>query len=189
MPIPDITAFGGQLPDELDPATFPARADALFLWIVQNMSPEMNTAIAGINAALNTDETVLDALTTLQTEFHRQGTWIPVLEGGVLGDARDMTGIHEGQWTRTGRRVHFETRNFKLLAGTNGLWQAFTITNMPFAISATSASSFVGERLGGSGSGDQATMSGIVLTGTLKGETFDAASDMMFRGSYLTDDP
>lgn len=76
MPISDITAFGGQLPDELDPATFPARADALFLWLVQNMSPEMNAAIAGINAALNTDETVLDALTSLQDRV-QTGTWTP----------------------------------------------------------------------------------------------------------------
>lgn len=60
MPIPPVTEFEGQLPNEGEPASFPARAEALFDWLVGLGMPEFNAAVAAINAALNDNGTVLD---------------------------------------------------------------------------------------------------------------------------------
>lgn len=60
MPIPPVTEFAGQLPAENDPATFPARAEALFDWLVGQGMPTFNAAIAAVNVALNDNGTVLD---------------------------------------------------------------------------------------------------------------------------------
>ena len=60
MPIPGVTPFAGQLPNEGEPATFPARAEALFDWLTFNAAPEIDAVADGINAALNDNGTVLD---------------------------------------------------------------------------------------------------------------------------------
>lgn len=61
MPIPPITEFAGLLPDEEQPASFSARAAALFNWQVDDLAPELNAFAAAVNAALNDDGTVLDS--------------------------------------------------------------------------------------------------------------------------------
>jgi hypothetical protein len=60
MPIPPVTEFEGQLPNEGEPASFPARAEALFDWLVGQGMPTFNAAIAAVNLALNDNGTVLD---------------------------------------------------------------------------------------------------------------------------------
>lgn len=60
MPIPPVTEFAGLLPAENEPATFPARAEALFDWLVGQGMPEFNAAVAALNATLNDNGTVLD---------------------------------------------------------------------------------------------------------------------------------
>jgi hypothetical protein len=61
MTIPGVTPFSGQLPVENEPASFPARAEALFSWLTANAAPEIDAVADGINDALNDNGTVLDA--------------------------------------------------------------------------------------------------------------------------------
>lgn len=60
MTIPGVTPFGGTLPVENEPASFPARAEALFTWLTADAAPEINAVATGINSALNDNGTVLD---------------------------------------------------------------------------------------------------------------------------------
>ena len=60
MTIPGVTPFAGTLPVEAEPASFPARAEALFTWLTADAAPEIDAVATGINAALNDNGTVLD---------------------------------------------------------------------------------------------------------------------------------
>ena len=60
MTIPGVTPFAGTLPVEAEPASFPARAEALFTWLTADAAPEIDAVAIGINAALNDNGTVLD---------------------------------------------------------------------------------------------------------------------------------
>lgn len=69
MAVPPITEFSGQMPDSLDSATFQARAQALFDWLVTEMAPETNVTVAAMNLAYNGEASTLDALTAVQASL------------------------------------------------------------------------------------------------------------------------
>lgn len=65
MPVPAIGEYAGNLPDSSDPGTFSQRADQVFAWLVGAV-PEANASFAALNAALNADATILDAVAAVQ---------------------------------------------------------------------------------------------------------------------------
>lgn len=77
MTIPGVTPFGGTLPVEGEPATFPARAEAVFDWLTINAAPEINAVATGINAALNDNGTVLDTAGKAIALTTNAGTLVP----------------------------------------------------------------------------------------------------------------
>lgn len=88
MPIPSVTEFEGQLPAENEPSTFPARAEALFDWLVGQGMPEFNAAIAAVNIALNDNGTVLDTAGKAIALTTNAGTLVPT---GGTGNAYTIT--------------------------------------------------------------------------------------------------
>lgn len=144
------------------------------LWNVETLHP-------GDFGFMYSDGVIWRIFTSLK---QRSGIWTPIVttSGGV--DIRDMSGAHRGDWTRDGKRVHFDIRSFKMTVGTMGLWEYFTISGLPFAISATLGHNLVGT----DGVFEAFTMAGTTLTGTIGGQAHGATSDLRITGSYLTDD-
>ncbi|PJE26807.1 hypothetical protein SAMN06297129_2977 [Pseudooceanicola antarcticus] len=66
MPVPDFTPYAGLLPSETDPATFPARAEALMAWFTQTGAPQLAALVTFLNGLLEDEATVLDALDALE---------------------------------------------------------------------------------------------------------------------------
>lgn len=88
MPIPPVTEFEGQLPVENEPATFPARAEALFAWLVGQGMPEFNAAVAALNATLNDNGTVLETAGKAIALTTNANTAVPT---GGTGNAYTIT--------------------------------------------------------------------------------------------------
>lgn len=70
MAVPAFTPFTGLLPAENDPATFPARAEALFEWFTQ-ASAQLAALSAFLDQALDGSGTLLDAVAQLQADLDR----------------------------------------------------------------------------------------------------------------------
>ncbi|WP_172332492.1 hypothetical protein [Mangrovicoccus sp. HB161399] len=67
MTIPTVPAYAGSLPDETDPITFSARAEAVFGWLVTGAAPAISNVATEMNAALAGDPgTVIDAVGGIQ---------------------------------------------------------------------------------------------------------------------------
>lgn len=93
MPVPDVTEYAGLLPSSADPATFSARAEAIFAWLAATATPEFNAAIAALNAALNADETLVDAVAALQALVSP-----PATPAEYQGNDPDKTLTTDGVW-------------------------------------------------------------------------------------------
>lgn len=74
MAITKPRPFTGQMPDAGDPASFDVRMTALMTWFVSQFSPDVVAAADDMDAALDGDESTLEALQTLQVAFDGLGT-------------------------------------------------------------------------------------------------------------------
>lgn len=69
MPVPDFTPYEGLLPSESDPATFPARAEALMAWFTQTGAPQLKALAQFLDGLVDDEATVLNALEALETSL------------------------------------------------------------------------------------------------------------------------
>jgi hypothetical protein len=93
MTIPSVTPFAGQLPDEGEPATFPARAEALFDWLTINAAPEIDAVADAINLALNDNGTVLDTAGRAIAITRNANTAVPTAGNGNAYTIIPVVGI------------------------------------------------------------------------------------------------
>ncbi|MBR9765340.1 MAG: tail fiber protein [Rhodobacteraceae bacterium] len=68
MPVPSFTPYEGLLPSEADPATFPARAEALMAWFTQTGAPQLAAMASFLDSIVGEAETLVDAVAALRDE-------------------------------------------------------------------------------------------------------------------------
>jgi hypothetical protein len=68
-----VGAFTGQIPDASDPATFDARANAIWDWLVTSLVSDFNLSAGQVNAALADIQDVLAGSDTLVSRFNELG--------------------------------------------------------------------------------------------------------------------